>query len=180
MRGMLGYLRASFGVAIPPSVEADLAAAPVSMLERLEHRVRTREHRLLGELPTYVFNCFRGEPRPVLTGVFATGGGLGAGIGSAQVAFATNGTAVYVSGQPAVDSALKLAVVDRNGRTLYEYPEVRAFRDPAFSRDGQRVFVRVGDGKSEHIHVLDLSRGTLTRIIFEGGFSGVPTMALRP
>jgi hypothetical protein len=119
----------------------------------------------------------RGQPRPVLTGVFATGGGLGAGIGSTQVAFASNGTAVYVSGQPAVDSALKLAVVDRNGKTLYEYREVRAFRDPAFSRDGQRVFVRVGDGNSEHIHVLDLSRGTLTRIIFEGGFSGVPTIA---
>lgn len=119
----------------------------------------------------------RGEPQPVLTGVFATGSDLGAGIGSTQMAFARNGTAVYVSSQPTADSALKLAVVDRNGKSLYEYPELRAFRDPAFSRDGQRVFVRVGDGKSEHIHVLDLSRGTLTRIIFEGGFSGVPTMA---
>ncbi len=66
MRGMLAYLRASLGVAIPASVEAELAAAPVSMLERLEHRVRTREHRLLGELPTYVFNCLRGERQPVL------------------------------------------------------------------------------------------------------------------
>jgi hypothetical protein len=62
MRRMLGYLRESFGVAIPTSVEAELARQPVSILERLEHRVRTREHRLLGELPTYVFNCFRGEP----------------------------------------------------------------------------------------------------------------------
>ena len=35
------------------------------MLERLEYRVRSREHRLLGELPTYVFNCFRGEPHPL-------------------------------------------------------------------------------------------------------------------
>ena len=66
MRDMLAYLRASLGVDIPTSVEAELTAAPVSMLERLEHRVRTREHRLLGELPTYVFNCFRGERRPVL------------------------------------------------------------------------------------------------------------------
>ena len=119
----------------------------------------------------------RGEPRPVLTGVFATGSDRGAGIGSTQIAFAANGTAVYVSGQPAVDSALKLAVVDRNGKTLYEYPELRAFRDPAFSRDGHRVFVRVGNGKSEHIHALEPSRDKLTQIIFDGGLSGVPVMA---
>ena len=66
MRHMLGYVREALGVAIPPAVEAELARRPVSMLERLEHRVRTREHRLLGELPTYVFNCFRAEPHPVL------------------------------------------------------------------------------------------------------------------
>lgn len=36
------------------------------MVERIEYRVRSREHRLLGELPTYVFNCLRGERRPLL------------------------------------------------------------------------------------------------------------------
>ena len=66
MRQMLGYLRKTLGVAIPSSVEAELADRPVSALERLEYGVRTREHRLLGELPTYVFNCFRGEPHPLL------------------------------------------------------------------------------------------------------------------
>ncbi len=66
MRQMLGYLRQALGVAIPPAVELELARQPVSMLEWLEYRVRTREHRLLGELPTYVFNCLRGEPHPLL------------------------------------------------------------------------------------------------------------------
>jgi hypothetical protein len=66
MRRMLAYLRSSLDVPIPASVEAALAHAPVSLLERLEDRVRTREQRLLGELPTYLFNCFRGERRPVL------------------------------------------------------------------------------------------------------------------
>ncbi len=66
MRQMLGYLRGALGVAIPPSVEEELARRPVSLLERVEYRVRTREHRLLGELPTYVFNCLRGEPRPLV------------------------------------------------------------------------------------------------------------------
>lgn len=65
MRQMLRYLRQALGVAIPPWVEAELAERPVSALERLEHCVRTREHRLLGELPAYVFNCFRGEPHPL-------------------------------------------------------------------------------------------------------------------
>jgi len=79
MRQMLGYLRGALDCPIPPSVEADLARRPVSMLERLEHRVRRREHRLLGELPVYVFNCFRGEPHPLraLPGYLRDAWGLG-------------------------------------------------------------------------------------------------------
>jgi serine/threonine protein kinase/dipeptidyl aminopeptidase/acylaminoacyl peptidase len=121
----------------------------------------------------------RGDPRPVLTGVFSTGGGVGGAIGngSTQIAFASNGTAVYLPGQMTTDSTLTLAVVNRAGKIVYEYPETRAFRDPTFSRDGRRLFVRVADGKAEHIHVLDPARGTLTKIIFEGSFSGIPVMA---
>lgn len=65
MRDMLAYLRETLGVGIPPSVEAALHRQPVSGIERIEYRVRSREHRLLGELPTYVFNCLRGEAHPV-------------------------------------------------------------------------------------------------------------------
>jgi hypothetical protein len=65
MREMLGYLGEALRVAIPPAVTAELARQPVSMLERVEYRVRNREHRLLGELPTYVLNCWRGEPHPL-------------------------------------------------------------------------------------------------------------------
>jgi hypothetical protein len=66
MREMLGYLRRALEVAVPPSVEAELARQPVSVVERLEYRLRQREHRLLGELPAYVFNCLRGEAHPLL------------------------------------------------------------------------------------------------------------------
>lgn len=66
MRSMLAYLREGYDVAIPSAVEADLARQPISTLERLEYRVRGREHPVLGELPTYVFNCLRGERRPLL------------------------------------------------------------------------------------------------------------------
>ncbi len=65
MRHMLGYLRRAFDAGVPTAVEAELEREPVSLLERLEHSVRTREHRVLGELPTYVFNCLRAEPRPL-------------------------------------------------------------------------------------------------------------------
>ena len=46
------------------------------MLERLDIGA-DREHRLLGELPTYVFNCFRAEPQPIrrFPVIFATRGG---------------------------------------------------------------------------------------------------------
>jgi hypothetical protein len=64
MREMLVYLRTAFGAPVPASVIAELANRSVSALERFEYRIRNREHRLLGELPTYVCNCFRIEPRP--------------------------------------------------------------------------------------------------------------------
>ena len=34
----------------------------------------------------------------------------------------------------------------------------------------------MGDGKQEHIHLLDPARETLTKLIFEGSFSGVPVI----
>jgi hypothetical protein len=64
IREMLDYLRTGFGAPVPAAVIAELANRPVSALERFEYRIRSREHRLLGELPTYVCNCFRIERRP--------------------------------------------------------------------------------------------------------------------
>jgi hypothetical protein len=65
MRHMLAYLREALGVAIPAAVLTELERQPVSILERMEHRIRTRAHPLLGELPVYVFNCLRAESRPL-------------------------------------------------------------------------------------------------------------------
>jgi hypothetical protein len=66
MREMLYYLQSAMEIEIPSAVLTGLAARPVSMLERLEYRIRSRDHRLLGEFPTYVFNCLRGERQPLL------------------------------------------------------------------------------------------------------------------
>lgn len=53
LREALGYLHDRLDVAIPPTVLDDLRARRVSAFERLEWRLLAREHRMLGELPTY-------------------------------------------------------------------------------------------------------------------------------
>ena len=118
-----------------------------------------------------------GEGRPVLSGILNTGDAVGAGSGNgaAQVAVAANGTAVYLPMNQQVQPLLRLALVDRSGKITYEYTEHRHFRDPRFSRDGRRVLVRVVKDRAEHLHMLDLDRGTLTQIVFDGQYSGLAT-----
>jgi hypothetical protein len=117
-----------------------------------------------------------GEPHPVITGVMSSGQAVGAGSGngSAQISIASNGTGVYVPATADTASQMRLAILDRTGKVSYEYPEQRLFFDPKFSPDGRRLVVRVRQERSEHLHMLDPARGTLTQIIFDGTFSGVP------
>ena len=116
-----------------------------------------------------------GEGRPVLSGILNTADAVGAGSGNgaAQVAVAANGTAVYLPITQQMQPLLRLAVVDRSGKITYEYTEQRHYRDPRFSRDGRRVLLRVVKDRAEHLHQLDLDRGTLTQIIFDGQYSGL-------
>lgn len=118
-----------------------------------------------------------GEARPVLSGVLnsAEAVGAGSGNGAAQFAIADNGTAVYLPLNQQTQALLRLAVVDRTGKIAYEFPEQKLFRDPRFSRDGKRITVRVLQDRTEHLHVLDLERGTLTQIVFDGQYSGMAT-----
>ena len=117
----------------------------------------------------------RGEGKPVLTGVSSSGQAVGAGSGNgaAQVAVASNGIAVYLPVEEQQQANVRLAIVDRTGKVTFEYPEQKAFRDPRFSPDGRRVAVRVISGRTEHLHILDIERGTLTQIIFDGQYSGL-------
>ncbi len=115
----------------------------------------------------------QGDPQPVLTGLLATGGARGSsvgGTGAAQVSIADNGTVAYLAGAT-MDSTMsvRLRIVDRSGRTLYEYPEPRPFRDPRLSPDGRQIVVRMAaTGGSPQLHLLDPQRGTLNQITFEG------------
>jgi serine/threonine-protein kinase len=116
-----------------------------------------------------------GEGRPVLTGILSSGDAVGAGSGngSAQIAVASNGMAVYLPTSKQSHAQVRLAVVDRSGKVTYEYQEQRLFRDPKFSPDGRKIAVRVVGDRTEHLHILDLDRGTLTQIMFEGNYSGL-------
>jgi dipeptidyl aminopeptidase/acylaminoacyl peptidase len=117
-----------------------------------------------------------GEGRPVLTGIFSTGDAVGAGSGNgaAQIAVSSNGRAVYLPTGMQSQAQLTLAVVDRSGKVTYEYREQKLFRDPKFSPDGKRIAVRVVVDRTEHLHILDLDRSTLTQIMFDANYSGLP------
>ena len=68
LREALGYLRDRLGTAVPDAVLATLRARPVSGIERLEWRLVAREHRVLGELPTYWCHHRRSEEGAGLSG----------------------------------------------------------------------------------------------------------------
>jgi serine/threonine-protein kinase len=117
-----------------------------------------------------------GEPQPVLSGVIASGAGIGAGSGNgaSQLSIADDGTAVYLPRLGEEQPLLRLAVLDRSGRTVYSYPERQRFRDPRFSPTADRIAVRKSEIGSDHVYILDPARGTMTKMTFDGTMSGLP------
>ena len=116
-----------------------------------------------------------GTPMPVLSRVLSSRGtGAGVGNGAAQVAFSNNGTAVLLSGVSEATHS-QLAFVDRAGKQTIALPEKREYRSPRFSPDGTRLAVQIQDSASGHLHVLDIARGTLSKVTFEGTVSGTPS-----
>ena len=117
----------------------------------------------------------QGNPQPVLYGVLSSGGtvGFGNGTGSSQIAFSANGSVVYIAGS-STGSYSRPVIIDRSGKRLFTYPENREFRDPRFSPDGARVALQMGDGKTSHLYVLDVDRGSMTKVTFDGSYNGFP------
>jgi serine/threonine-protein kinase len=110
--------------------------------------------------------------QPVLSGIVASGSGSGvggaAGTGAVQFTIASNGTAAYLPELPQLEGTpRRLVIADRSGKVTYEFPEKKLFGDPRFSPDGTRIALRVRDGKTQTIEMLDLARETLTRITFD-------------
>ena len=61
-RACLAYLSDALAVPIPEAVTDELLTLPVSAFERFEHKIRTRRHARLGELPRYWLAWARRSP----------------------------------------------------------------------------------------------------------------------
>ena len=108
-----------------------------------------------------------GEPTPVIEGVRATG--IGAGLFSV----ADDGSLVYVPGGAAAAESM-LVWVDRQGVEQPVAETLRAFLDPRLSPDGRRLAVAISGTDGYETWLLELGRGTLTRLTFGEGLSMRP------
>jgi serine/threonine-protein kinase len=100
-----------------------------------------------------------GEPREALQGVH-----LGQGAATPYFDVSQGGTLIYAPTHPALP-ARRLVWVDRTGAIEPAFPPRGAYEDPRLSPDGTRVALSVGGD----IRVLDLGRGTETRLTTTGG-----------
>ncbi len=106
----------------------------------------------------------KGDAIPIAEGVqFSTTSG------NAVVAVSQNGVLAYRLA-PA-QAQLKLVWVDRKGAEQPLPIPPHTYRNPRLSPDGQRVAVTIDELGSQD-WLLDIGRGTLSRLTFEGSFNG--------
>jgi len=108
-----------------------------------------------------------GTPVPVLEQVVTSVGG------AVDVAFAANGTMVYVPGRGSAGAARSLVWVDRMGREEQVPAPLRAYSLPRISPDGTRVALTVMD-QEQDIWIWDFARESLTRFTFDPGTDQYP------
>jgi hypothetical protein len=113
-----------------------------------------------------------GDPTPVVTGVRVEAGG------AVQYAVSDEGTLAYIPGTlaQADDKTLVLAGPDGASQSLGAPP--RDYQDLALSPDETRVAVQVDAAVDADIWVVELARGTVTRVTNEPGFDGSPLWSL--
>ena len=107
---------------------------------------------------------FKGDAVPIAQGVQ-----FSALNGRAAVAVSDNRVLAY----RLVPSAgqLRLVFADRKGAEQQLNAPPHAYRNPRLSPDGQRIVVTIDEGGSQE-WLLDISRGTLSRLTFEGNYNG--------
>ena len=81
--------------------------------------------------------------------------------GWTHYALAQDGTLVYVSSSDATGVRRSLVWVDRQGQE-----DVTQYDSPRLSPDGRHLAVEVTDTGDTHVRVIDLQRGTSTRLTF--------------
>ncbi len=106
----------------------------------------------------------RGDAVPIAEGVqFSSANG------KAAVAVSDNGVLAYRLVPR--NAQLNLVWVDRKGAEQPLAAPPRAYRNPRLSPDGQRIAVTIDEQGSQE-WLLDVARGTLTRLTFEGSYNG--------
>jgi Tol biopolymer transport system component/predicted Ser/Thr protein kinase len=89
--------------------------------------------------------------------------------GEADVAVSENGVLAYRLAP--TNGQINLVWVDRKGGEQPLPVPPHAYRNPRLSPDGQRLAITIDELGSQE-WLLDIARGTLTRLTFEGGYNG--------
>ena len=107
-----------------------------------------------------------GSPIPVLEGVRTA-----LEQGSADYGISSDGTLVYIPGQPARMRS-SLVWVDKDGSESLLTPETNSYGNPRLSPDGKRLAVGIVDDEGLfNILVYDLETSSFSRLTFEGANS---------
>ncbi len=101
-----------------------------------------------------------GSPVPLVEGVIRSANGF------SHFTVSSSGSLVYVPGGVSL-AAQTLVWVDRTGAVQPLGAPARPYAHPQFSPDGRQLAVTI-EGAKNDVWVYDLSRGTLTRLTFEG------------
>ena len=91
---------------------------------------------------------------------------------NSQFSFSGDGAFAYVPASTLAAEQM-LVWVDRDGTVRPVTEERRRYAQPEFSPDGQRLAVRIEDPRSD-IWVLEMERGTLTKVTFNEGLENSP------
>jgi Tol biopolymer transport system component/predicted Ser/Thr protein kinase len=89
--------------------------------------------------------------------------------GRAAIAASANGVLAYRTAPS--EGHLRLVFTDRKGAEQPLAAPPHAYRNPRLSPDGQRIAVTIDEGGSQE-WLLDIARGTLSRLSFEGNYNG--------
>lgn len=107
-------------------------------------------------------------PVPVVEGVRVEAGG------ALQYDVADDGTLIFVSGTLASPDQRTLQFVAGDGTIVTVPGAPRAYTGAKLSSDGTRVAVQIDVADAADVWVVDVTRGTLTRVTSETGYDGNP------
>ncbi len=109
-----------------------------------------------------------GAPVPVIEGVRVEGGG------AVQYSVSDEGTLAYIPGVEVVSSMRSVVIANRDGTSEPLTAPSRDYQDLALSPDQTRLAVVIGAGMDSDVWVLEIARGTLTRVTNERGYEAGP------